>query len=252
MRESDERNGRTGIFIRPRFCVWENVYGSLSSNGGGDFQRVLTEFARIADEECPDVPLPEKGGWSKSGILESEMGEWSIAWRLIDSKFWGVSIHTNGRVLNIGTPQRRKRVALVADFGGTSAGEILFERKSVCGDIAEGEQAWQEAAERTRSRLNGAGQSYTLKVRGGAERDRYGKRAGKGALIQDEMSATIGVSQDQTLIQIGTEGGRQRTCYDARGNGSGYLSPTITGDHQNRITDYTAIVLDEHGNKDVL
>lgn len=167
MRESDKSNGRAGIFIRPRFCVWENVYGSLSSNGGRDFQRVLTEFARIADEDCPDVPLPEKGGWSKSGILESEMGEWSIAWRLIDSKFWGVSIHTNGRVLNIGTPQRRKRVALVADFGGTSAGEILFERKSVCGDIAEGEQAWQEAAERTRSRLNGAGQSYTLKVRGG-------------------------------------------------------------------------------------
>jgi DNA (cytosine-5)-methyltransferase 1 len=69
MRESDKSNGRTGIFIRPRFCVWENVYGSLSSNGGRDFQRVLTEFARIADEDCPDVPLPEKGGWSKSGIL---------------------------------------------------------------------------------------------------------------------------------------------------------------------------------------
>lgn len=31
--------------------------------------------------------------------------------------------------------------------------------------------------------------------------------------------------------------------YDARGNGGGTISPTITGDHQNRITDYTAIVV---------
>lgn len=38
--------------------------------------------------------------------------------------------------------------------------------------------------------------------------------------------------------------------YDARGNGNGDLSPTITGDHQNRITDYTAIVLEVHENAD--
>ena len=31
--------------------------------------------------------------------------------------------------------------------------------------------------------------------------------------------------------------------YDARGNGGGVISPTITGDHQDRITDYTAIVV---------
>lgn len=32
--------------------------------------------------------------------------------------------------------------------------------------------------------------------------------------------------------------------YDARGNGGGTISPTITGDHQNRITDYTAVVVE--------
>lgn len=42
--------------------------------------------------------------------------------------------------------------------------------------------------------------SCTLKIRGGVERDSYGKRAGKGALVQWELSATLGVSQDQTLI----------------------------------------------------
>ena len=40
----------------------------------------------------------------------------------------------------------------------------------------------------------------TLKIRGGCEVDRYGKKAGKGALIQWELSGTLGVSQDQTLF----------------------------------------------------
>ena len=37
--------------------------------------------------------------------------------------------------------------------------------------------------------------------------------------------------------------------FDARGNGGGQVSPTITGDHQNRITDYTAIVLERKNNE---
>ncbi len=43
--------------------------------------------------------------------------------------------------------------------------------------------------------------AYTLKIRGGVERDSMGKKAGKGALIQEEVSATLGVNQDQTLFQ---------------------------------------------------
>ena len=42
--------------------------------------------------------------------------------------------------------------------------------------------------------------SATLKIRGGVEVDSYGKKAGKGALIQWEKSATLGVTQDQTLF----------------------------------------------------
>lgn len=54
------------------------------------------------------------GGWTKSGFLYDEMGRWSIAWRIHDAQFWGV-------------PQRRKRIALVADFNGLSAAEIMFD-----------------------------------------------------------------------------------------------------------------------------
>ena len=127
MRERDRADGRTDQFIRPRYMVWENVPGAFSSNHGEDFQAVLTEIVKIAEPTAPDVPLPNKGKWSKSGCIYDEMGRWSIAWRVHDAQFWGV-------------PQRRKRIALVADFGGLSAPEILFIRKGLSWDSNESGQ----------------------------------------------------------------------------------------------------------------
>lgn len=171
--------------IKPRFMVWENVPGAFSSNKGDDFRCVLEEICRVADKTA-NVPIPRGGKWSTSGCI---MGDWwSVAWRLHDAQFWGV-------------PQRRKRIALVADFGGKSAPEILFERESLPRNI---EQSKQERKETTRYTRESTYQSaYTLKIRGGAEIDSYGKKAGKGALVQTEKSGTLGVSQDQTLITFG-------------------------------------------------
>ena len=118
MRERDRSDGRTGFLVRPRYMVWENVPGAFSSNKGADFKTVLEEIVRISDPETPDLPENIRGGWTKSGCLYDELGRWSIAWRVHDAQFWGV-------------PQRRKRIALVADFGGLSAPEILFERKGL-------------------------------------------------------------------------------------------------------------------------
>ena len=123
LRNADKQRGRSEVFIRPRYMVWENVCGAFSSNGGCDFQRVLTECVRIAEPDAPDVPLPEKGKWGKSGILVGD--GWSLAWRVLDAQYWGV-------------PQRRRRIALVCDFGGQSAGEILFVPESVSGHFKTG------------------------------------------------------------------------------------------------------------------
>ena len=118
MREHDKTGGRTGQFVRPRYMVWENVPGAFSSNHGKDFAAVLEEAVRIIEPQAPSLPVPEKG-WPTSGCL---MGDgWSVAWRVLDAQFWGV-------------PQRRRRIALVADFGGNTAPEILFVRESVSGD----------------------------------------------------------------------------------------------------------------------
>ena len=138
MRAHDRANGRTGSMVRCRFAIWENVPGAFSSGTpkGGDFQAVLTEFVRVVKADAPDVPLPDKGRWGKAGCIMGYGDDgcpFSIAWRLHDAQFWGV-------------PQRRKRIALVADFGGISAPEILFERKGMHWHPDESEQAGKEAA----------------------------------------------------------------------------------------------------------
>jgi len=123
MRERDRATGRTGRYVRPRYMVWENVHGALSSGKpkGSDFAAVIEEIIKVAEPDANVCVCVPDGGWTKSGCYYSADGKWSIAWRLHDAQFWGV-------------PQRRKRIALVADFGGLSAPEILFERKGLSGD----------------------------------------------------------------------------------------------------------------------
>ena len=119
MRQADERTGRTGERVRPRFAVWENVTGAFSSNKGADFQAVLQALASVS---CNGVSIPRPKKWNHAGCVVGN--GWSIAWRVYDAQYWGV-------------PQRRKRIYLVADFASERAPEILFEREGVRGDSAE-------------------------------------------------------------------------------------------------------------------
>lgn len=252
------RSSTNGLY--PTFAVWENVPGAFSSNGGEDFRAVLEELARV---EQPDASIPRPSGrggrWRKAGAIVGN--GWSLAWRQLDAQYWGA-------------PQRRKRIALVADFGGQRAAEILFERTSLSGNPCESIPAWKTFARTPEASVagydrmvesgnsitgdaesEGTGRSggkgtgrvlesdhretstrctepaaYTLKIRSGCE------GGGKGTLVQTEKSATLSTLQDQTLFQL--------VVYDARGNGDGKIVPTITGDHENRITDYTAIAIE--------
>ncbi len=203
----------------PRYIVWENVPGAFSSNKGEDFKAVLTEICKIKDEQV-SVSKPSK--WENAGRI---MGDgFSIAWRLLDAQYWGV-------------PQRRQRIYLVADFDGGSAGKILFESEGLSGYSAQSFKSWQNAAngitegigetgsqdslmfenhsQDTRYRgplavaqtvsstygTGGNNQPFvvqtpkTLKVRCGCE------GGGKGALVQDNLSATLSTNNDQTLFQ---------------------------------------------------
>ena len=127
----------------PRFIVWENVTGAFSSSAGRDFQSVLTEIVRIKEPQAPEVPLPEKGAWPYVDLL---LGDgWSLAYRVMDAQGWGV-------------PQRRRRIYLVADFGGACARQILFDAESVLGHLAPRFASWQGTAGELASRLGAAGE----------------------------------------------------------------------------------------------
>ena len=144
----------------PRYIVWENVPGAFSSNKGQDFRAVLEEVCKVKDAEV-SVPFP--GKWENAGRI---MGNgYSVAWRQFDAQFWGV-------------PQRRKRIYLVADFAGGSAGKILFESEGLSGYSAEGFRSWQTAAGAS---AEGSGETGSYSV------DGYNSSV-------DEVAATLGVN----------------------------------------------------------
>lgn len=216
----------------PRFMVWENVPGAFSSNKGQDFAAVLEETIRIVEPEAPDIEVPDKG-WPTWGGYRDVDGRWSVAWRVLDAQYWGV-------------PQRRRRIALVADFRGCTAAEILFERKSLLGDFAESGTERERPAGEVES-----GAAYAVRIRGGCD------GGGKGALVQTEKSGTLGTGNDQTVFclqgngidradtagcngkgwredqsytltaRMGTGGGNAPTCI---GNGQGDIASHLTPD----------------------
>lgn len=233
----DEETTRSGLFVEavriikemreatngeyPTFAVWENVPGAFSSNKGEDFKTVLEELIKIAEPEAPALPAPDKKGWPTADVIVGN--GWSIAYRVFDAQFWGV-------------PQRRKRIHLVADFRGQRAGKILFERESLRGGFKEIRAPWEGVTadvERSIDTTDGKKHTvaYTLKIRSGCD------GGGKGSLIQENKSATLATNNDQYLF-VPVE------IYDCRGNGDGKTAPTITGDHNNRVTDYTACVVE--------
>ena len=114
MRHADILRGRTGVSIRPRWFIWENVPGAFSSGApkGEDFRIVLEEIFRICFDSV-HVPRSDSGTWRPAG--GAVLGDtFSLAWRTLDAQYWGV-------------PQRRRRIFLVADLAGQSAEEILFD-----------------------------------------------------------------------------------------------------------------------------
>ena len=141
MREVDQNREQPTESIRPRFMVWENVPGTFSSAEGKDFRIVLEETVRIAAPACA-VPRPPGGRWHPAGAV---MGDgFSLAWRTLDAQYWSV-------------PQRRARVFLVADFGGTSAPQILFEPACLPGHPPAGGETGKTLTSQTGVGAEGAG-----------------------------------------------------------------------------------------------
>ena len=124
---------------KPRYIVWENVYGAFSSNGGADFAAVLAAFAGLAGEA---VAAPRPAKWTGAGEIVGD--RFSVAWRLLDAQYWGV-------------PQRRRRVYLVANLAGGRAGKVLFASEGVSRYSPQGFRSWQRTARAAQSGAGAAG-----------------------------------------------------------------------------------------------
>ena len=277
----------------PRYAVWENVPGAFSSNSGRDFLAVLRAFVRAAGGDGADVPEPARAGradklvWRNAGCI---LGDgYSIAWRVLDAKYWGV-------------PQRRKRIFLVADFRGQRAGEILFKREGLLGDFKACGEARQEDSG---DAVGCAGGDYRVfditgatsnSLKSPTEDSCFRERKVTRTLdtftdspecnqggnvvvyaadcrnlrLTEEVSGTLQAKENggynlnyqnpvvyrepkrgeitaddigSTLIAHLEHSPNDIVIYDARGNGDGKTVSTLTGDHESRVTDYTALIV---------
>lgn len=223
MREADKRNGRTGDMVRPRYLVWENVVGAFSSNKGKDFAAVLEEIIKIVEPQAPGIEVPEKG-WPTWGGYHDEMGgRWSVVWRTHDAQHWGV-------------PQRRRRISVVADFGGDTASEIQFDRKSLSGDIAESGAQGKGPAEAAEAGFNPAvGDCLTA---WDCQSKRIFDTDGKSPTLQGGIGGGVNNPAIFTAIPINDkatrwQGGGESRNHDGSGNGLGVgkegdPAPTLT------------------------
>ena len=109
--------------IMPRYWLWENVPGTLSSSGGADFECFLREMA---------------------GIRGAGGERYGIGWRVLDAQFFGVA-------------QRRRRLFVVGVLGDLAGPcEVLFEPKSLRWDTPSSREKRQALAADAGSRIEGA------------------------------------------------------------------------------------------------
>jgi len=188
------------------FALYENVVGMLSSNKGEDFAAILSVFVGDA------VAVPSRGWRGGGGVVRGRRGV--AAWRVLDAQYFGV-------------PQRRRRVFVLGTrTGSLDPAEVLALLEGVSGHPATRRAPRQGVATDA-----GRGASSASGVVAFAQNTRDEVRVVPGDKVC-ALAAQPGMKQTNYVL-----------TYDARGNGEGVSDNTLSGDHQNRVTDYTAIVL---------
>lgn len=175
----------------PRWAVWENVPGALSSANGRDFREVLESLIRIKNPEA-DVPMPDSGKWMPAGEILGD--NYSLAWRTLDaSKGWGVA-------------QRQKRIFAVLDLDGQRAGSVLFESEGLSGYTPPRCETRQGTA---RGAEEGAGEAgLCLNDQGGSRMD-----------VTREMTSTLRAEAHHPPCIMGASGFCTEHSADSRSIG---------------------------------
>lgn len=176
----------------PRYMVWENVPGALSSHKGADFNAVIEETARLAQ---PGVTIPKPKKWRNSGSIVGD--GYSIAWRILDAQYWGV-------------PHRRRRIFLVLDFGGECAEEILFKPEGSVWNTATSGKQKKGTSSNTEGGTHGCSKTFTIggyadydEVTIGSSLRASGGDIGGGSetLVVEELPAIYDMTHAQDVIR---------------------------------------------------
>lgn len=175
----------------PRFVIWENVPGALSSNGGKDFETVLNELLRIREFAGgrADKPILQHGKWGASQTTEL--------------------LPIESSMLNTGeSPSAGAEYMLSAILVENPPEWSLLSEKALNGILTRASRRGKKLPDLLLTAIHGmiewwhrgqrGGQHgvYTVKIRSGCE------GGGKGALVQKELSATLATHQDQTLFEL--------------------------------------------------
>lgn len=229
----------------PRFAVWENVPGAFSSNEGEDFRIVLQELIKITEPNAVMPEVPKKGwayadsisgdGWSLAyRVFDAQY--WGVPQRrrriYLVADFRGQCateilfkreglrgyFETSRTPWQTVAPDAERSIGADDSEGATCYGISSYDSNSMKSSNPHS-GVYEAATART---LDGNGGNptcnqggvavvenvpYTLKIRSRCNVDSYGKAAGKGALVQENLSATLATSNDQYLFQpVGIDG----------------------------------------------
>lgn len=168
----------------PRFVIWENVPGALSSNGGKDFETVLNELLRLTGT---DQFVRQRGKWG--GTQGTELWPTDLSMRNTGECPNADAEYTLAAILADDPPTRyflsvraMDGILSRASRRGKQLPELLVTA------IAGMKEWWRQ------NPLGGDDPAYTMKIRSGCE------GGGKGPLVQNDLSATLATHQDQTVF----------------------------------------------------
>ena len=197
------RDATNGMF--PRWSVWENVAGALSSNRGADFGNILDKMA-------------------ESGALD-------IQWNLLDAQYYGI-------------PQRRRRVFVVACYDSATFARcpdpLLPVSESVPGDFAAGKQKRKGAAAeiaaclRSGSGLDGVEPVFFQMHQSGETRIQEG--------VMHTLAGYMGTGGNNTPMVAFTKSRRAQTVDDCETWVEGAVNPTLNSFDVGDTRTTTAII----------
>lgn len=197
--------------LRPRWFLWENVPGALTSENGGAFGQLLSEM--------------------------DELG-YSLAWRILDAQFFGVA-------------QRRRRLFLVGHLGAESPAEVLFEQDCLSWNPKSSREKRKELARRAGRSTSCAGFKHSAAPRASVGKNilcMTGTQA--HCHISDEIAGclTAHMGKDDAPVVVGDSnsenaankafGLAQNTRNEVRIVGDGTISGSITANQGMKQTTF--------------